>query len=152
ARRVGVILPEERERRAVGEGDGRRVEAPGVQLGRMCESVGGRIEQKGAALGIRSDAAAEYEAAVDEHRARRVVQVRVCPRPNVLVWGERNRLVSGLRVEPSRLIPQTRLVGTLAVAPVEQPGGVGEQHGVHEGDLWQAGELLPTTADSICAS
>src|SRR5215831_3396422 len=91
---------------------------------------------------------------MDEDCARRVVEVRMGTRPDVLVCRQTLRLVGGLGIEAGALVPKSRLVDVsrIIVSPEENAGGVGKQHGVHERLLWQSGQFFPTTTYRIRAT
>ena len=125
---------------------GGRVEAAGRERRRCTEAVGRRIEQERASLGVRADTAAGHESAVQEHGARRVVQLRVRAGPDIFVGGDSDRLIRRRGIEAGGLVPQPRLVRPLPVAPVQNSRRVRQQHGMHERDFWQARQHLPSAA------
>src|SRR5262245_27461815 len=92
--------------------------------------------------------------AMDEDRARRVVEVRMRAGPDVLVRREALRLVDRLRVEAGGLIPKSCLVDVCReiVPPEEYTGGVWQQHSVHERLRRQPGKLFPAPSYGVCAA
>src|SRR5216684_4828062 len=119
-------------------------------------STSAGIEEECATFGMRGPRRVRVVviSAMDEDRARRVVEMRMRAGPDVLVSREALGLVDRLRVEAGGLIPKSCLVDVcrVVVAPEEYPGRIWQQHSVHERLPRQPGKLFPAPSYSVCAA